>query len=115
MAQSQNTTKFTDPAGIFSVDSLLDQMEEDQKRWSAFLPGENLLTGLYVLPAGAEDKQQPHETDEVYYVIEGIAKFKSGTVDQEVKAGDVIFVAANETHYFYDITSDLKLLVFFDQ
>ena len=114
MVSAQQTEIFEDSSAVVSVPQLLDEMEEDQ-RWSAFLRGKNLLTGIYVLQAGAEDKQQPHETDEVYYVIDGTAKFQSGQIDQVVKTGDVIFVAAHQVHQFYDITKELKLLVFFDQ
>jgi hypothetical protein len=34
-----------------------------------FLASEKLSVGLSIWPAGAIDRQQPHEEDEVYYVI----------------------------------------------
>ena len=36
-----------------------------------FLASEQLSVGLAVWPAGSTDHQQPHDEDEVYYVISG--------------------------------------------
>jgi mannose-6-phosphate isomerase-like protein (cupin superfamily) len=72
-----------------------------------------MSAGLYVLPAGATDRQKPHREDEIYYVLRGHARHKAGTEDSEVSAGSIIFVAAKVTHRFYDITEELAVLVFF--
>ena len=69
--------------------------------------------GLYVLPAGTADPQQPHHEDEMYYVVRGRARFKAATEDREVSAGSVIFVAAEVEHRFYDVTEELAVLVMF--
>jgi mannose-6-phosphate isomerase-like protein (cupin superfamily) len=66
-----------------------------------------------VLPAGATDRQKPHREDEIYYVIRGRARFKAGSEDREISAGDVIFVAAEVGHHFYEIAEELALLVVF--
>ena len=72
-----------------------------------------MSTGLYVLSAGATDLQRPHHEDEMYYVVRGRARFKAGSEDREVSTGNVIFVAAEVGHRFYDITEELAVLVFF--
>jgi len=72
-----------------------------------------LSLGVYRLPAGAGDSQQPHAEEEVYYVAAGRASFRAGERDVDVKAGDILFVPAKEPHHFHDIQEDLELLVFF--
>ena len=72
-----------------------------------------MSAGLYVLPAGATDRQKPHREDEIYYVIRGRGRFKAGSEDREISAGDVIFVAAEVGHHFYEIAEELALLVVF--
>jgi len=72
-----------------------------------------MSAGLYVLPAGSNDLQKPHQEDEMYYVVRGRSRFKAGEEDREVMAGSVIFVAAQVEHRFYDITEELEVLVFF--
>jgi mannose-6-phosphate isomerase-like protein (cupin superfamily) len=66
-----------------------------------------------VLPAGSKDPQSPHTEDEVYYIVSGKGRFRGGADDQEVSAGSILYVAANEEHRFHDITEELVVLVFF--
>ena len=69
--------------------------------------------GLYVLDAGAEDPQSPHDEDEVYYVVAGRAAITVAGERRDVAAGSVVFVSADAEHRFHDITERLELLVVF--
>src|SRR5438270_8215133 len=97
--------------------SVLDEIEKDRassgKPYREFLRVPAMSAGLYVLAVGATDEQKPHREDEIYYVIRGRARFKAGSEDREVSAGDVIFVAAEVAHRFYDIAEKLEVLVLF--
>jgi quercetin dioxygenase-like cupin family protein len=97
--------------------SVLDEIEKDRASsgnpYREFLRVPAMSAGLYVLKAGETDRQKPHGEDEIYYVIRGRARFKAGSEDREVSAGDVIFVAAEVGHRFYDITEGLAVLVLF--
>jgi len=104
-----------------SLPEIEEQIEEQRaqsgKAYREFLRVPSMSAGLYVLPAGATDTQKPHREDEVYYVIRGNARFEAGSrdreEDREVSAGSVIFVAAEVSHRFYNITEELAVLVFF--
>jgi mannose-6-phosphate isomerase-like protein (cupin superfamily) len=78
-----------------------------------FVRTSDLSAGVYRLSAGAEDTQDPHTEDEIYYVVSGRAHFSAGDQNVPVSPGDILFVAANEQHRFSDIQQDLELLVFF--
>ena len=78
-----------------------------------FLRVPSLSVGLYVLPAGASDPQQPHTEDEVYHVVSGKGHIRVGAEDRAVRAGTVVLVEAGVDHRFYDIEEDLTVLVFF--
>ena len=82
-------------------------------RYAEFLKAPALHAGLYELGAGAVDEQQPHDDDEIYYVISGRACFQVEGESRPVQPGDVIYVAAGEPHCFEDIEEDLRLLVIF--
>lgn len=84
-----------------------------EQRWREFFRTASLATGLYRLPAGAQDAQRPHAQDEVYYVIAGRAQFRADGVAVAVAPGSVIFVAAGKAHRFEAIAEDLELLVLF--
>jgi mannose-6-phosphate isomerase-like protein (cupin superfamily) len=83
------------------------------KLYQEFVRVPALSVGVYVLAAGAADPQQPHNEDEVYYVVRGRARMRVGNDEQVVKAGSVIFVAAKVEHRFFDVSEELEVLVFF--
>ena len=64
------------PGEAYKLDQLQKQLISSGKSYLPFLNRNTLKTGLYVLEAGAEDKQQPHELDEVYYIISGKANLR---------------------------------------
>jgi mannose-6-phosphate isomerase-like protein (cupin superfamily) len=96
-----------------SLPEIEEQRVQSGKPYREFLRVPAMSAGLYVLAAGAADRQKPHREDEIYYVVRGRARFKAGSEDREVSAGNVIFVAAEVGHRFYDITEELAVLVFF--
>lgn len=83
------------------------------KKYLEFLRVPTMSAGIYLLAAGGTDLQSPHKEDELYYVVRGRARLMVGTEDRCVSAGSVIFVAANVTHHFHDISEELLVLVFF--
>jgi mannose-6-phosphate isomerase-like protein (cupin superfamily) len=73
-----------------------------------------LEIGVYVLVAPEPDRQQPHDDDEVYVVLEG-----SGTLEVEgeqvpLVEGDAVFVPAGAEHRFTGYEG-LSLLVLFER
>ena len=97
----------------FDVGELLARQAQPGKLYPEFLKIPSMSLGLYALEAGAEDPQQPHSEDAVYYVVSGRGKIKVGSEVREVASGSIIFVAANVEHRFHSIVEDLSLLVFF--
>lgn len=83
------------------------------KAYLEFLRVPAMSAGLYVLARGAEDKQQPHYQDEIYYVLRGRSRMRIGIDDFDISPGQIIFVAAREKHRFFDIQEELALLVIF--
>jgi quercetin dioxygenase-like cupin family protein len=99
--------------GFFEISGLLREREQPGRRYFEFLRREVMSAGVYVLPAGGSDPQKPHKEDELYYVVSGRARLKVAGEDRAVKAGSVIFVAADVEHQFYDIMEELVVLVLF--
>ncbi len=97
----------------FEIFELIADQQQSGKNYVEFLRVPALSVGLYALPAGGVDSQQPHNEDEVYYVINGKGSILVAGENREVKPGSVIFVAAGVEHRFHSITEDLKILVFF--
>jgi mannose-6-phosphate isomerase-like protein (cupin superfamily) len=92
---------------------LLDRQAASGRQYLEFIRSDALSVGLYVLGAGATDKQQPHGEDEAYYVVAGRGRVTVGSETRDVAAGSVIFVAATVPHRFHDIAEELRIVVFF--
>jgi mannose-6-phosphate isomerase-like protein (cupin superfamily) len=93
--------------------ALLERRRHSGEQYLEFVREESMSVGLYVLPMGATDEQQPHTEDEVYVVLAGRSRFTAGDETRDVSAGDTIFVPAGEEHRFHDITEELRLIVVF--
>ncbi|MFZ0199418.1 MAG: cupin domain-containing protein [Candidatus Sulfotelmatobacter sp.] len=96
-----------------SISEIDQQRSRSGKLYREFLRVPSMSAGLYVLPAGATDLQRPHHEDEIYYIVRGRARFKVAQEDSEVSAGNVMFVAAEVEHHFYDVKEELAVLVLF--
>lgn len=60
-----------------------------------------------------EDKQTPHDQDELYIVISGTGEFVKGVERIAVGPQDLLFVAAGEVHRFEAFTADFATWVVF--
>jgi len=92
----------------------LSQLESARKRaYLEFLRVPAMSAGIYVLPAGANDMQQPHREAEIYYVVSGRGRMRLAKQDVAVAPGQIIFVPAHQEHRFHSISEELTLLVVF--
>lgn len=113
---AQENDQQQDPdLAYFDLRDMVSELDESGRPWKSVMNGENVLTGIYKLKAGVEDKQSPHATDEVYYVVSGKGKFRVGEEEIEVQTGSILFVKAKAVHQFFDISEDLVMVVFFDK
>src|SRR5687768_2664778 len=73
-----------------------------------------LELGVYVLVAPEPDRQQPHEDDEIYVVLEGRGTLTIEGEDFSLQEGHAIFVPARAEHRFTGYEG-LRVLVIFDK
>ncbi len=97
----------------FELAGLLAERERTGELFLEFLKVPMLRVGIYALPAGGTDPQQPHAEDEVYHVVSGRAVIRVAEEDRPVEAGSVVYVPAHVPHRFHSIEEELSVLVFF--
>ena len=73
-----------------------------------------LEIGVYVLVAPEPDRQQPHEDDEVYIVLEGSGVLDVEGTSVELREGHAVFVPAGADHRF-SAYERLSVLVLFER
>jgi mannose-6-phosphate isomerase-like protein (cupin superfamily) len=97
----------------FELNQLIDERSASGRPYLEFLRVPALSAGVYVLPAGGVDGQQPHTEDEVYYIARGRGFIQVGAESRPVEAGSVVYVKAGDDHHFHTISEELVILVFF--
>ena len=71
-----------------------------------------LELGVYMLVAPEPDRQQPHEDDEVYVVLEGTGTLEVEGERVDVREGQSVYVPAGAEHRFVGY-EELAVLVIF--
>ena len=98
---------------ILDLPAELSKLPRDAVAWTELLRVASMSVGVYRLPPGATDGQQPHTEDEAYYVVSGRGAFRAGEADRAVAAGSLILVERELPHRFHSVTEELTVLVFF--
>ena len=70
--------------------------------------------GVYVLVAPEPDRQQPHEDDEVYVVLDGSGTLEIEGSSVDLHVGNAVFVPAGAEHRFVGY-EQLAVLVIFEK
>src|SRR6266852_3230137 len=97
----------------FKLKDLLSDMAEHGGSYVDFLHTRNLDAGIIRLDENEKDTQEPHSTDELYYVIHGSGMIEINNRDQAISEGSVIFVPAKAKHRFHKISQTLVILYVF--
>jgi len=97
---------------LFDVEDAKRRLEEGNGGYEVVHTSAGLEVGVYVLVAPEPDRQQPHEDDEVYVVLEGRGTLQVEDEQIDLTEGQAMFVAAGAEHRFTGYES-LSLLVIF--
>jgi mannose-6-phosphate isomerase-like protein (cupin superfamily) len=97
----------------FNLKDYLDKIKKSDSYFHTFINKDSLATGILVLAPGEEDTQEPHESDEVYFIISGNGFLKIKNKDYEISKDKLFFVGKDVPHYFHSNTKELKVLYFF--
>jgi mannose-6-phosphate isomerase-like protein (cupin superfamily) len=98
----------------FDIQGVKERLASEHGGYEVVHESAGLEVGVYILVAPEPDRQQPHEDDEIYLVLEG-----RGTLEVEGEAvpleeGEAVFVEAGAEHRFTSYER-LATLVIFDR
>jgi mannose-6-phosphate isomerase-like protein (cupin superfamily) len=96
----------------FGVGSVVEKLRAAGGGYEVIHDSPGLELGVYVLAAPEPDRQQPHEDDEVYVVLEGRGVLEVEGEQVTVGDGDAVFVPAQADHRFTGYEG-LSVLVIF--
>jgi mannose-6-phosphate isomerase-like protein (cupin superfamily) len=96
----------------FEIRSVQQRLAADKGGYAVVHRSPGLEVGVYVLVAPEPDRQQPHEDDEVYVVLEGAGTLEVEGASFPAREGEALFVEAGAEHRFTSYES-LSVLVIF--
>ena len=98
----------------FEIRSIQQRLASGSGGYEVVHESPGLEIGVYVLIAPEPDRQQPHEDDEVYVVIEGRGTLDVEGTAVELREGNAVFVPAGAEHQFSGY-EQLSVLVLFEK
>jgi len=98
----------------FEVTAAKDRLAEAGGGYEVVHESVGLEVGVYVLVAPEPDRQQPHDDDELYVVLEGTGVLEVEGEEAAVREGSAVFVAAGADHRF-TAYEHLSVLVIFER
>jgi mannose-6-phosphate isomerase-like protein (cupin superfamily) len=97
----------------FNLKDNLEKIQKSNSYFHTFINKDSLAAGVLILKPGEEDTQEPHESDEVYFVLSGNGCLKIKNKNYAVSKDKLFFVAKGTPHFFHSNTKALKVLYFF--
>ena len=88
------------------------RLARETERLSALAFAHGSAEVRFYAPRG-EDRQVPHDRDELYVVLAGRGTFVVGDERVAFGPGDVLFAPAHAEHRFVDFTDDFETWVIF--
>jgi mannose-6-phosphate isomerase-like protein (cupin superfamily) len=98
----------------FEIGAVKQRLAEAGGGYEVVHESAGLELGVYVLVAPEPDRQQPHEDDEVYVVLEGTGVLRVEGEEVPVREGSAVFVEAGADHRF-SAYEHLSVLVIFER
>jgi mannose-6-phosphate isomerase-like protein (cupin superfamily) len=96
----------------FDVETVNERLKTTGGGYEIVHESPGLEVGVYVLVAPEPDRQQPHEDDELYVVLEGSGVLEVEGESTAVEEGSAVFVPAGADHRFIGYEG-LSVLVIF--
>lgn len=96
----------------FDVDEVKRRLEAGNGGYEVVHSSPGLEVGVYVLVAPEPDRQQPHEDDELYVVLDGRGVLTVEGQATPLSEGQAIFVPAGADHQFTGYEGLSVLVVF---
>ena len=80
----------------YNTDDYIRKINSGNSYFNTFLDKNTLAAGVLVLKPGEEDTQLPHESDEMYYILEGDGFLKIKNKKYKLKKGKAFFEKIHE-------------------
>jgi mannose-6-phosphate isomerase-like protein (cupin superfamily) len=94
---------------IFDIDTFLSNFPKS-RYFIDVMNTPTMEVGIINLKKNQDDTQEPHASDEIYYVISGSGTIDIDGIKNEVNPGKIIYIPKKIHHSFHAISKELVVL-----
>lgn len=94
---------------IFDLDTFLSNLPKS-RYFIDVMDTPTMAVGIINLKKDQEDTQQPHTSDEIYFVISERGTIEIDGIKNEVNPGKIIYIPKKIHHSFHAISNELIVL-----
>lgn len=98
---------------LASITDIVDDLDADELQHKEALEAGPLTVEVGKYPTDSAAPKNPHNEEELYYVLSGAGKLRVGDDTHDVSAGDLVSVEPNLEHDFFDISEEITVLIVF--
>jgi mannose-6-phosphate isomerase-like protein (cupin superfamily) len=98
---------------VFDTKKYIEKITKSDNYFHTFINQEKLAAGILRLEPCEEDTQEPHESDEIYYIVKGDGFLKIDKKDYPISEGMLYYVGKKTPHKFYGNKKELVVLYVF--
>ena len=84
----------------FDTIQYLNKLKKSNSYFHTFIGKKSLAVGVIFLKPGEKDTQDPHESDEIYYILDGNGFLQINDKSYRIKKEEIYFVAIDVPHHF---------------
>lgn len=92
---------------VFSFLEELKQVDNENIYWNSFIEQPGFEVGVLKLRVNEKDIQNPHKTDEVYFILEGDGKLNINGENFDIKLKNIYYIPRNTPHHFHSNSKDI--------
>jgi mannose-6-phosphate isomerase-like protein (cupin superfamily) len=91
----------------YKLNHIINQLRGSEKYWESCFEQPGFEFGVIRLGVNEKDSQQPHASDEVYFIISGNGFLNINGQNFKVEQNMAFFVPRKTVHYFHRNTEEL--------
>ncbi|ARS91623.1 cupin domain-containing protein [Natrarchaeobaculum aegyptiacum] len=96
-----------------SIPDLLEELEAAGGNHRTVLETESMTVEVGHYPSESAAPKNPHNEDELYYVLSGTGKLRVGDETYDIESGDLVHVEPELEHDFFAIEDAITVLIVF--
>ncbi|MCU4926720.1 cupin domain-containing protein [Halobacteria archaeon AArc-dxtr1] len=94
-----------------SIRDVVDTLDPNELQHSDVLNAGPFTVEVGTYPADSAAPKNPHNEEELYYILSGVGKLRVGDDTHNIEAGDLVYVEPQLEHDFFEISEDITVLI----